>query len=119
MIYKNLKANWPYITCIQNLNNITGILKNKITIKVIYIKGFSSQAYMNKNNSDQNKLVPGNPKKTIFVINMIVDNHGVNSHNEFNSVIYRVWNLRDMLSVKRKNKDDIIAWLKIINIAAI
>ena len=71
--------------------------------------GFNSHAYINKNNSDQNKLVPGNPKKIIFVINIKVVNQGANNHNELNSVTYRVLKRLAILSVNKKNNEEIIA----------
>ena len=115
LIYKNLNANLPYIIWIHILNNIIGIEKNNITNNIPYKIGFNSNKYINKKNSDQNKLVQGNPKNKILVISNIVVKLGASNHNELSSVVYLVLNLLEILSVNKKNNDDSIAWLKSIN----
>ena len=109
----------PYIIWIQILNNIIGIKKNNIIINIPYKIGFNSSKYINKKNSDQNRLVHGNPKNKILVIKIIVVKLGANNHKELSSVIYRVLKRLEILSVSKKNNDDSIAWLKSINIADI
>lgn len=86
-----------------------GIKKNNIIINIPYKIGLSSNRYINKKNSDQNRLVQGNPKNKILVIKIIVVKLGANNHNELSSVIYRVLKRLEILSVNKKNNDDNIA----------